>query len=42
MQDLDTLYQVGRTLADGAAWPQWREGNPFRAVREASRKDATP
>jgi Zn-dependent M28 family amino/carboxypeptidase len=42
MQDLDTLYQVGRTLADGSTWPQWREGNPFRAVREASRKDAAP
>ena len=42
MQDLDTLYQVGRTLADGDTWPQWREGNPFRAVREASRKAAAP
>lgn len=42
MQDLDTLYQVGRTVADGDSWPQWREGNPFRAVREASRKGAAP
>jgi len=42
MQDLDTLYQVGRTLADGDTWPQWREGNPFRAVREQSRKAAAP
>jgi Zn-dependent M28 family amino/carboxypeptidase len=37
MQDLDTLYQVGRTLADGNAWPNWRAGNPFRAARDASR-----
>jgi hypothetical protein len=33
MQDLDTLYQVGRTLADGDTWPNWRAGNPFRAAR---------
>jgi Zn-dependent M28 family amino/carboxypeptidase len=38
MQDLDTLYQVGRILADGNTWPNWRAGNPFRAARDASRK----
>jgi Zn-dependent M28 family amino/carboxypeptidase len=41
MQDLDTLYQVGRVLADGTTWPNWRAGNPFRAARDASRADAT-
>ena len=40
VQDLETLYQVGRTLADGDAWPNWRAGNPFRAARDASRADA--
>jgi Zn-dependent M28 family amino/carboxypeptidase len=41
MQDLDTLYQVGRVLADGTTWPNWRPGNPFRAARDASRKGET-
>ncbi|MUV13016.1 M28 family metallopeptidase [Noviluteimonas gilva] len=40
MQDLDTLYQVGRVLADGTTWPNWRAGNPFRAARDASREGA--
>jgi Zn-dependent M28 family amino/carboxypeptidase len=34
MQDLAALYGVGRTLADGDRWPNWYEGNPFRAARE--------
>jgi Zn-dependent M28 family amino/carboxypeptidase len=34
MQDLQALYGVGRTLADGEQWPNWYEGNPFRAARE--------
>jgi Zn-dependent M28 family amino/carboxypeptidase len=37
VEDLDALYAVGRTLADGDAWPQWYEGNAFRAAREQSR-----
>ncbi len=36
VQDLEALYGVGRTLADGDRFPQWVEGNPFRAAREAS------
>ncbi|WP_036171019.1 M28 family peptidase [Noviluteimonas dokdonensis] len=41
MQDLDTLYEVGRVLADGTTWPNWRTGNPFRAARDASRPSAS-
>lgn len=40
VQDLEALYAVGRELADGAAWPNWYEGNPFRAVRDADRAKA--
>ena len=40
-QDLETLYQVGRVLADGDAWPNWSATSPFRAAREASRAEAT-
>ncbi len=36
-QDLQMLYQVGRTLADGAMWPAWRANAEFRAAREAMR-----
>jgi Zn-dependent M28 family amino/carboxypeptidase len=44
MQDLMALYQVGRQLADGDSWPNWYEGNEFRARRDAmmAAKPATP
>jgi Zn-dependent M28 family amino/carboxypeptidase len=35
-QDLEALYAVGRGLADGEAWPQWRANAEFRAARAAS------
>ena len=41
VQDLQLLHAVGRTLAaDPALWPNWREGNEFRAARDAMRKPA--
>lgn len=36
VQDLELLYAVGRKLADGSSWPQWRANAEFRAAREAS------
>lgn len=36
-EDLSLLYGIGRTLADGTSWPQWRANAEFRAAREASR-----
>ena len=35
IQDLQALYGVGRVVADGGQWPNWYEGNPFRAARDA-------
>ncbi|MFZ5656735.1 MAG: M28 family metallopeptidase [Pseudomonadota bacterium] len=35
--DLQALYAVGEVLADGQAWPRWREGNAFRAAQERLR-----
>jgi Zn-dependent M28 family amino/carboxypeptidase len=35
MEDLNAVYNVGATLANGDAWPNWYAGNPFRAAREA-------
>ncbi len=40
VQDLEALYEVGRVLADGDAWPNWYPGHPFRALREAQRAEA--
>ena len=40
VQDLEALYQVGRVLADGDAWPNWYEGSEFRAARDAQRPAA--
>lgn len=38
MADLRLYYAVGRMLAMSEAWPNWVEGDEFRAVRDASRK----
>jgi hypothetical protein len=40
VQDLYALYGVGRTLADSDAWPNYVEGNAFKAARDASRAEA--
>jgi Zn-dependent M28 family amino/carboxypeptidase len=37
VQDLDLWYAIGRELADGNAWPNWRPTSEFRAVRDRSR-----
>lgn len=39
VQDLEALYGVGRELAGNDAWPNWYEGNAFRAARETMMKD---
>ncbi|WP_445767701.1 M28 family metallopeptidase [Rheinheimera sp.] len=35
-QDLFLFYQVGNELANSRSWPNWNEGNEFRALRDAS------
>ena len=35
-QDLQLFYQVGNELANSRQWPNWNEGNEFRAIRDAS------
>ena len=39
VQDLQALYGVGRTLAGNEAWPNYVEGNAFKAARDASRAE---
>ena len=38
VEDLELLYGVGQQLAGGDAWPNWYEGNPFKANRDAMMK----
>jgi len=37
VQDLNALYEVGKLLSLNEAWPNYREGNAFRKLRDASR-----
>jgi Zn-dependent M28 family amino/carboxypeptidase len=36
IEDLKLLFEVGARVANGADWPEWYEGNEFRAARDAS------
>jgi Zn-dependent M28 family amino/carboxypeptidase len=38
VEDLRLLFEVGARVANEKAWPEWREGNEFRAVRDRSAK----
>ncbi len=40
--DLDLLYQIGVELANSRDFPNWHEGNEFRAIREQSRRARRP
>lgn len=35
-QDLFLYYRVGNELANSRQWPNWYQGNEFRAIRDAS------
>ena len=37
-QDTAFLLEVGRRIADGTTWPEWRPGNEFKAKRDAMMK----
>jgi Zn-dependent M28 family amino/carboxypeptidase len=37
VEDLDLLHAVGQELAAGSTWPNWYDGNPFKAARDAQR-----
>jgi Zn-dependent M28 family amino/carboxypeptidase len=38
IEDLRLLFEVGARVANAKTWPEWREGNEFRAVRQKSAK----
>lgn len=37
IQDLQVYYDTGRILVDGSDWPNWTDGNEFKATRDAQR-----
>jgi hypothetical protein len=37
-EDLELLYVVARHVAEHDIWPEWYEGNEFKAIRESSRQ----
>ncbi len=36
IEDLKLLFEVGARVSNGKTWPEWYEGNEFRATRDAS------
>lgn len=38
IEDLEAVYAVGEVLVDGDSWPNWYQGNEFKAIRDASLK----
>ena len=39
VEDITLLYNVGSRLANSSDWPNWYEGNEFRALRDAQRPE---
>jgi Zn-dependent M28 family amino/carboxypeptidase len=35
-QEVAVFYDLGRSLADSAAWPEWKAGAEFKAARDAT------
>ncbi|AXB77923.1 M28 family metallopeptidase [Novosphingobium sp. P6W] len=40
-QDVSLFYDLGRELADGTMWPNWRPADEFRAIRDKDCAAAT-
>lgn len=36
MQDINANFRIGVAISDSNDWPQWSDGNEFKAIREAS------
>jgi hypothetical protein len=37
LQDLALYADIGRSLANSTAWPNWLPSSEFRSIRDASR-----
>ena len=42
IEDLQLMFLVGYDVAQGESWPEWSEGNEFRARREAMLQGGQP
>ncbi len=42
IEDLHLLFEVGTGVANGESWPNWFEGNEFRALRDSTAKRRAP
>jgi len=42
IEDLRLLFEVGAKVAKAETWPEWYEGNEFRAARDASAASRAP
>lgn len=40
MADLQLFYRIGRMLAESSSWPNWNEGDEFKATRDESCAEA--
>ena len=38
LEDIGLLFMIGKRLAYGNSWPQWKTGSEFKAIREQSLK----
>lgn len=38
LRDVQLLYEVGKKLSNSSAWPGWKEGSEFKAVRDSYMK----
>ncbi len=39
VEDVHVYFEIGRKLASGSSWPEWKEGSEFKATRDASKSD---
>lgn len=36
LQDMNAYFRIGAKISNSDAWPQWSDGNEFKAIRDAS------
>jgi len=39
LEDVGLLYLLGKKLAFGSTWPQWKAGSEFKAIRDSSAQE---
>jgi Zn-dependent M28 family amino/carboxypeptidase len=39
LQDVETIYEIGRRLGYDHEWPQWKPGSEFKAIRDKTAAD---